>query len=92
MLNFDEAKRIGINACIDRLGRDFVRAHKDVATSAYSEGDGSVFCFVGVDHRHTAWNQEGVLTLDSRSEFPYRASCNVDLANGRPSFIECVTP
>lgn len=92
MLSINEAKRIGINACIDKLGRDFVLAHKDSATSAYGESDDGVFCFVGVDDRCAFQNQEGVLILDSQSEFPYRASCNVNLADGTPVFIEYVVP
>lgn len=92
MLNVYVARRIGINACIDKLGRDFVLAHKDFSTSAYGESDDGVFCFVGVDDRRNLQEQEGVLLLDSDSEFPYRASCNVNLTSGIPHFIECVLP
>ncbi len=92
MLNIEAARKIGINACIDKIGRDFVLAHKDSSTTAYGESDDGVFCFVGVDDRHNLQEQEGVLLLDSHSEFPYRASCNVNLANGVPHFIECVLP
>ena len=49
MLNIEAARKIGINACIDKLGREFVMKNKKYATSAYGERDDSVFCFVGVD-------------------------------------------
>ena len=92
MLSFETAKKIGINACIDKLGRDFVFAHKDLATSAYGENENSVFCFVGVDDRSASQNRDHKLILDSHSEFPYRVSCNVSLFDGVPSFIECILP
>ena len=31
MLTYGEARRIGADACIDRLGRDFVKQHRDNA-------------------------------------------------------------
>lgn len=92
MLTIDTARKIGINACIDKLGRDFVLLHKDSATSAYGESDDGVFCFVGVDDGYDSQNSDNVLVLDSRSEFSYRASCNVSLSDGVASFIECVLP
>lgn len=92
MLSIESAKEIGINACIDKLRRDFVLAHRDSAASAYGENDGSVFCFVGVDDRCSRPMPAGTLILDSRSSFSYRASCNVDLTDGKPTFIECIRP
>ena len=92
MLSIETARKIGINACIDRLGRDFVMAHKDCATSAYGENDDGVFCFVGVDDRHISQDNASTLVLDSHSEFPYRASCSVSLLDGTLNFIECVIP
>lgn len=92
MLNIDDARKIGINACIDRLGREFVSAHRDCATSAYGENDGGVFCFVGIDDGRVSQNRDGMLVLDDRAAFPYRASCNVSLRDGFPVFIECITP
>lgn len=92
MLNMETAKKIGLNACIDKLGREFVLANKDVATSAYGESDGGVFCFVGVDDRHSRTTCDRSLVLDSHSSFPYRVSCNVSLLDGSPRFVECVTP
>ncbi len=92
MLSVEAAKKIGINACIEKLGREFVLAHKEYATSAYGESDDGVFCFVGVDDGCKSQNSDRVLILDSHSEFPYRASCNISLADGTTHFIECVIP
>ena len=89
MLTVDAAKKIGLNACINKLGRDFVLAHKDTSTSAYGEADGTVFCFVGVDTHQAPY---GRLILDNRSKFPYRASCHVNLETGMTQFVECIVP
>ena len=92
MLNIDAAKQIGFAACVDKLGRPFVLAHRDSAASAYGEIDGGVFCFVGVDDRPGHREHDGMLVLDDRSKFPYRVSCNVKLTDGIPDFVECVLP
>lgn len=92
MLNVEMARKIGINACIDKLGREFVLAHKDRATSAFGESENGVFCFVGVDDGAASTSCDNILVLDSHSAFPYRASCNVSLSDGVLNFIECVIP
>ena len=92
MLNIETARKIGIKACIDKLGHDFVMAHKDSATTAYGENDDGVFCFVGVDDCYKQSSQRGKLVLDSESKFPYRVSCNVNLVSGIPTFIESILP
>ena len=48
MLTVNEAKNMGITACIEKIGYDFCRKHADNATSGYSEEEGVVNCFVGV--------------------------------------------
>lgn len=92
MLNIEVARKIGINACIDKLGREFVLANKDRATSAFGESENGVFCFVGVDDGSAFENHDNCLILDSHSAFPYRASCNVNLNDGTFSFVECIVP
>lgn len=87
MISFEAARKIGINACIDRLGRDFVFSHRDRATSAYGENGGYVYCFVGVDTNCKSMNRNGILILDAQSRFSRRASCNVDLETGTIDFI-----
>ena len=47
MLSVEAARKIGINACIDRLGRAFVMTHRESATSAYGENeDGVLTCMM----------------------------------------------
>lgn len=92
MLTVEAARKIGINACIDKLGRDFVLAHREYATSAYGESDDGVFCFVGVDDSWKSPNNSHRLLLDSHSAFSYRASCNISLTDGTAHFLECVLP
>ena len=92
MLTIKEAARMGINACIDKLGRDFVLANRDNGTSAYGENDGVVFCFVGVDDKPWVSESPDTIVLDNTSQFPYRASCNVCLTDGAMTFLECVLP
>ncbi|MBD5149868.1 MAG: hypothetical protein HDT18_05750 [Oscillibacter sp.] len=92
MLTVKEAAQIGINACIDKIGRDFVLANRDNGVSGYGENDGMVFCYVGVDDKPWVDEEPDVLVLDSTSKFPYRVSCNVRLADGTTDFIECVLP
>lgn len=92
MLSVKEARTIGINACLDKLGRDFVMAHRHSSTSAYGEHDDCVFCFVGVDDAPSPTRNDGCITLDSHSVFPYRVSCNVRLQDGAIEFVECIVP
>ncbi len=92
MLTIKEAAKIGINACIDKIGRDFVLANRESGTSAYGENDGSVYCYVGVDDQPNVPRSSDTLVLDNTSKFPYHASCNVRLEDGATTFIECVRP
>ena len=48
MLTFEEAKKIGIKACADKLGIDFVRKYEDRSCVAYGDEEDHAFCFVGV--------------------------------------------
>ena len=92
MLSKEAAKKIGIDACADKLGRDFILAHKNYAISIYGESADSVYCFVGVDDQHRPQNNFDTFVLDGPSQFPFRASCNVSLEAGIPRFEECVLP
>lgn len=92
MLTFEEAKKIGLNACIDKLGRDFVMAHRDNGCHGCGENDGSVYCIVEVDDKPYVSPYGGKLVLDSVSKFPYYASCNVSLEDGSITFLEFVLP
>ena len=95
MLTREDARKIGINACIDKIGREFVRKYKDSAVYGYGDGEteNSMFCYVGVDDK--PWVDpypDDVIVLDSTSKFPYLVSCNVCLEDGTVKFKECVLP
>ena len=95
MLTFEEAKKIGIRACVDKIGYDFCRAHNDNSTSAYGEVDGIVKCFVGVSEEPAQeYDIEKVeyLILTSGKKWPYYAHCYVDMATGEIEFGECRIP
>ena len=94
MLTVREAARIGIDACIDKIGREFVLAHRGSGTSSYGENEeeNCVYCYVGVSDKPYVSGHPGILVLDSESKFPYYASCNVSLADGTMTFIDCALP
>ena len=51
MLTCKEAKMLGKNACIQKIGIEFYEKYRDSATIAYGDfsEEGVVFCYVGVD-------------------------------------------
>lgn len=94
MLSFEEAKKIGTVACIDKLGREFVKKYRDTACSAYGDEEDHAFCFVGIDTEpDTPWDG-GPLILDDAPDrrFPFSASCNVEYETGSVTFLECTLP
>ena len=95
MLTVDEAKNIGIKACIEKIGYDFCREHADNATSGYSEEDGVVNCFVGVSDEPTKQcdiSEVNKLVLTSGKKWPYAARCYVSLEDGEIRFCEIRRP
>lgn len=95
MLTVIDARKIGIKACIEKIGYDFCKKHADNATTAYSEEDGIVFCYVGVDDSPAPVidpNIEKLILSSKRNEFPYSASCNVNMSDGSVVFLDCVLP
>ena len=91
MLTFEQAKKIGVDACIEKLGRDFVNQFKDTSCDAYADMKDYAYCFVGVDNRENRYG-EGVPALTSTNKFPYVARCNVRYSDGDISFFDCVLP
>lgn len=94
MLTFEEAKKIGIKACVDKLGYDFVKKHEDNACSAYGDEGDHASCFVGVSTEPDQPWTGGPLVLDDSpsAKYPYSASCNVAYADGKVTDLECVLP
>jgi hypothetical protein len=89
--DIEAARQIGINACVERLGRNFVEKHKETSTCAFGESEDGVFCFVGVDDEERS-GCDYALVLDSPSRFPYRTSCVVRLSDGTVTWREVVVP
>lgn len=87
MLNIDDAKKIGIRACMDKLGYDFCMKHRDNAVSAYGRAEGDkIECFVGVSDE--AYIEPETPCLTSYYRWPFAARCLVDLNTGEVEFIE----
>ena len=96
MLTMDDARRIGLKACAEKIGNDFLKAHHENSTMAYSETDDVVVsCFVGVDDKPAhPENIDSVteMVLTSYRNWPYFASCKVNRTDGTISFTECKLP
>lgn len=97
MLTFEEAKRIGKNACIEKIGREFYEKYKAFSVTAYGDfnDEGVTFCYIGVDTQPPKENDSKTLILSDREKknaFPFSASCNVHLSNGAVEFLECKLP
>jgi len=95
MLTVNEAKNIGIRACIEKIGLEFCKQHADNATSGFSEEDGYVNCFVGVNDKPAKQydiSEINKLVLTSGEKWPYAARCNVSLYDGNIEFSELRRP
>ena len=68
MLTLNEARMIGKNACIEKIGKEFYEKYKETSTTAYGDfiEDGVVFCYVGVDDRPINMEASEVLVLSSK--------------------------
>ena len=95
MLTVIEAKKRGIRACIDAIGYEFCKKHADNSTSGYGVEEGSVYCFVGVSDEPAPEcdiSKVDSLILTSGEDWPYSASCNVDMQDGRIEMLEVKKP
>ena len=92
MIDKDMAKKIGRDACIEKMGKDFVEAHKGNAVFACGLRDEAMYCFVGVSDKEDEAPKGSGLTLDSTSQWPYRVGCFVSLSDGAVTWSEVVVP
>ena len=90
MLAYDEARKIGVNACIDRIGREFVMRHRNNASSSFGDRIKYASCFVGVSDQPAMPMTDGLWLTSNK--FPYFANCNVAYDTGEITFLECVLP
>ena len=91
MLKKKKKKKIGLDACIEQLGREFVMKYRDTSCPAYADMEDHAYCFVGVDNTDERFNSVP-LVLTASNQFPFMASCNVRYSDGKIEFLECVLP
>jgi len=90
MLSVEEAKRIGINACIDKIGRDLCREYADNGVSGFGRRDNKVECFVGLNDEHSAPVDPDNITrlvLTHKRDWKYLVECSVDMQDGAIRFF-----
>mgnify|MGYP007102052686 FL=1 len=92
MLTFEEARKIGVDACIDLIGRDFMQKHRNNSSSGYGDVDDYAYCFVGVSDQPVSFGTELWLTSGPEHQFPYQASCKVFYKDGEIEFFDCILP
>lgn len=94
MLTYEQAKKIGTAACLDKLGSSFVKKYRETACSAYGDEEDYAYCFIGVDTKPDEPWTGGPLILDDSPEtkFPFSASCKVAYKDGAVTFLECSLP
>ena len=97
MLTCKEAKMLGRNACIQKIGIEFYEKYRDSATIAYGDfsEEGVVFCYVGVDDQSMDEQPSESLILSNKeynNPIPFFASCNVILESGEIVFLDCTLP
>ena len=91
MVSFEKAKEIGRDACVEKLGQEFVEKYRDSSSFAFGDRGDYLYCFLGVNDQPELDMSEG-LVLTSDSKFPYVARCSVDFEDGSVSYLECVLP
>lgn len=95
MLTVEEAKKIGIKACIDKIGYEFCKKHEDTSVCVTGVKEGVVTCYVGVDTRPEAKEElenKRAFILDEVNSYTYFANCNVSMEDGSVEFLECCLP
>jgi len=86
-MNILEARKIGKEACINKLGKIAITNRK-YSTFAYGETPEGYYCFYGVDNKRKPSSD---LKLTS-NKFPYYASCYVNLDSGDIKYGKCRLP
>ena len=92
MLTYEEARKIGIDACVKKIGEDFVSMHEDNLCVGYGDVDDYAFCFLGISDQPENLDNRKDLVLDSTSKWPYIAKCNVWYQDGKIEFLDCILP
>lgn len=94
MLTEKEAKKLGINACIKKLGYDFCKKYKNNSTSCWGmEDKNTMYCYIGLStepEEELDIEKVTELTLDKKGKFPYSTSCLVNMENGKITFLKTI--
>lgn len=88
MMTINQARSIGMQTCVDALGRSFVKQYKDTSVSAFGEDENVLYCFLGVstNPKEFADSNPDILTL-SKNDWPYSSSCDASLFDGSVSNV-----
>ena len=91
MLSYEEARRVGINACIDKIGRDFCEKNRDYSCAWYGDMEKYAYCGVGISDEDSYHPQERLI-LTHEEDWLYMVLCNVWYEDGRIEFLKCRIP
>lgn len=92
MLTQKEAKQIGIHACIEKIGIEFCKKYDQNAGTTYGLHEQKMYCYVGIDNQINQLNKYPSKLILSENGFPYYASCDVDMLDGKIDYLECCVP
>lgn len=91
-LTEQEARKIGLDACIDKLGYEFCKKYQDNAVSSWGMGEYGMNCFVGVNVTPLKPTTEELAILTDKKDWEYYAHCVVDMEDGSVQYNQCVLP
>lgn len=92
MLTYEQAKKIGAEACVGKMGEDFVSKHEDNLCVGYGDVEDFAYCFLGIDDKPEHIDDKEEIVLDSASKWPYQVCCNVWYEDGKVEFFDCILP
>ena len=95
MLTEQNAKKIGLKACVDKIGYEFCKKHADTVVCSYGVTQGVMQCYLGIDDQpapeyDTESMKSFILTDDEY--LPYYANCDVNMEDGTVRFRKCNLP
>ncbi|MBP3568140.1 MAG: hypothetical protein J6K04_03140 [Lachnospiraceae bacterium] len=95
MLTEDDARKIGLRACVEKIGLEFCKKHKDTAICAHGVIEEVMQCYYGIDDQPApdyANLKPEELCLNSAKYAPYFARCEVSMKDGTITFLEFCIP
>lgn len=92
MLSKNEAKKIGINACINKIDPTFFQKYKQNACASWGEYNEKMFCSIGIDSKPCILEKKPSKLILTEDGFQYMVSCEVNMTDGSIEYLECITP